>query len=76
MSMITLEGKVKRLTLGMGTWAIETSSGQTYEIYRGAPQAILQDGLAVKIQGRIREDIMTLAMVGPVLQVDSFEAVS
>ena len=72
---ITIEGTVKRSTMGMGAWAVVTTAGQTYEIYRGAPQALLQEGLAVKIKGRIREDVMTLAMIGPVLQVDSFEAV-
>ena len=73
---ITLEGNVKRSTLGMGAWALVTPAGQTYEIYRDAPQALLQDGLAVKIEGQIREDIMTMAMIGPVLQVNSFEVVS
>ncbi|MCG8367759.1 MAG: hypothetical protein MJA27_31055 [Pseudanabaenales cyanobacterium] len=72
---ITLEGKVQRSTIGMGAWALVTPAGETYEIFRGAPQALLKDGLAVKIQGQIREDIMTLAMIGPVLQVDSFEMV-
>ncbi|WP_172957448.1 hypothetical protein [Aphanothece sacrum] len=27
----------------------------------------------VKIKGRIREDVMTLAMIGPVLEIESFE---
>ena len=73
---ITIEGIVKRSTMGMGAWTIVTAAGQAYEIYRGAaPQDLLREGLAVKIQGRIREDIMTVAMIGPVLQVDSFEAV-
>ena len=72
---ITLEGTVKRSNVGMGAWGLVTPSGKTYEIYRGAPPALLQDGLTVKIQGKVREDIMTLAMIGPVLQVDSFELV-
>ncbi|MDJ0704091.1 MAG: hypothetical protein QNJ46_12480 [Leptolyngbyaceae cyanobacterium MO_188.B28] len=73
---ITLEGNIKQSTIGMGAWTLVTPAGETYEIYRGAPQELLQDGLSVKVQGTIREDIMTLAMIGPVLQVDSFEIVS
>lgn len=71
--MITVEGRIQRSGMGMGTWTVVTSDGTTYELLKGAPKDLLQPDLAVCIKGKIREDVMTLAMVGPVLEVQSFE---
>lgn len=73
--MITVEGIVQRSGMGMGTWALITREGTTYEILKGAPKDLLQPSLAVRVKGEIREDVMTIAMIGPVLEVKSFELV-
>ena len=73
--MITLEGTIQRSGLGMGTWALVTRDGVTYEILRGAPKDLLHPNQAVCVTGEIRTDIMTTAMIGPVLEVKSFELV-
>jgi hypothetical protein len=73
--MITVEGRIQRSELGIGTWALVAHDGTTYEIYQGAPKELLQPDLAVRVKGEIRKDIMTIAMIGPVLQVKSFELV-
>jgi hypothetical protein len=72
---LTVEGTVQRSPMGTGTWALVTRDGSTYEILKGAPQELLQEGLQVKAKGQVREDVMTLAMIGPVLEVKSFEAI-
>ncbi len=64
-------GTIARPGMGPGTWAIVTPTGETYEL-KDAPPALKQVGLQVQIQGQIRADIMTLAMLGPVLEVQSF----
>lgn len=74
MSM-TIEGTVKKSAMGMGAWALETSSGETYEIHQPAPEGLLQANQTVKATGRIREDVMTIAMIGPVFEVQSFKPV-
>lgn len=74
--MITVEGTIQRSGFGAGTWALVASDGTTYEIYRGAPQELLQVGQQVKVNGQIRDDVMTIAMIGPVLEVKSFELAS
>lgn len=74
MSM-TIEGTVQRSPMGAGTWAIAANNGTTYEIHKGAPADLLQNGLKVKATGKIREDVMTVAMIGPVFEVEQFEAV-
>jgi hypothetical protein len=70
-----IEGTIQRIEMGTGTWALVTASGETYEIDRGAPKALLQHDLQVKVDGEIREDVMTMAAIGPVLAVTSFEAI-
>jgi hypothetical protein len=71
--MITVEGVVQRSGMGIGTWALVTHDGVTYEILKGAPKDLLQPNLAVQVKGQIRDDVMTTAMIGPVLEVKSFE---
>lgn len=70
---VTVEGKIERSGMGSGTWAIVTDKGESYEIYQGAPAALLKSGQQVKVKGQVRDDVMTLAMIGPVLEVKSFE---
>lgn len=74
--MITVEGTVQRSGMGAGTWALVTRDGITYEILQGAPKSLLQPNLEVQVKGQVREDIMTIAMIGPVLEVKSFEIVT
>jgi cytochrome c-type biogenesis protein CcmE len=73
---ITVTGTIERAGFGPGTWAIKAENGDQYEIYQGAPKDLLKKGQKVKITGQIREDVMTIAMIGPVLEVKSFDVVS
>lgn len=70
--MLKVKGTIQYRAIATGTWIIETETGEVYELYK-PPQAILQDNLRVSIEGRIREDVMTVAMVGKILEVFSFE---
>ncbi|NET38177.1 MAG: hypothetical protein F6K19_40295 [Cyanothece sp. SIO1E1] len=70
---ITVEGTIQRAGMGPGAWAIITPQGQSYELQKGTPDDLLQVGLRVKLQGHVRDDVMTFAMVGPVLEVEAFE---
>jgi hypothetical protein len=73
---ITITGTIERREIGMGAWALVTDEGVTYEILRGADKNLLKAGQTVKIKGQVREDIMTTAMIGPVLEVKSFEVIN
>lgn len=68
---IKVIGTVIYQDLGVGTWAVITPNQQTYEL-KDPPTPLRQSGLKVEIEGVIREDIMTIAMIGPVLEVKSF----
>jgi hypothetical protein len=72
---ITVTGTVEHRDIGMGAWALVTDDGSTYEILRGADKKLLKAGQKAKVTGQVREDVMTAAMIGPVLEVKSFELV-
>lgn len=71
---IQVEGTIERKGFGTGTWAIVSEQGETYEL-RKAPNELQKNGLKVKVSGQIREDVMTIAMIGPVLEVERFEVI-
>ena len=73
--MTTLEGTIQRSGMGAGTWALVTRDGTSYEIHKGAPKDLLQPGIQVRVKGQMRDDVMTIAMIGPVLEVKSFELI-
>ncbi|VXD21841.1 conserved hypothetical protein [Planktothrix serta PCC 8927] len=68
---ITVTGTIERKGFGFGTWAL-VSDNKTYELHN-PPSDLQKSGLRVTVQGQVRDDVMTLAMVGPVLQIESFE---
>jgi hypothetical protein len=72
---ITVTGTIQHRDIGMGAWALVTDEGNTYEIPRSTDKKLLQSGQKAKVTGQVREDIMTAAMIGSVLEVKSFELV-
>ncbi|NJL00212.1 MAG: hypothetical protein HC910_06435 [Spirulinaceae cyanobacterium SM2_1_0] len=69
---MNLTGRIEHRDLGTGAWVLVTDAGETYEL-RQAPAALKQAGQRVQVTGEIQENVMTLAMSGPVLAVQSFE---
>ena len=69
---MSIIGKIEKKGFGFGVWALVAEDGKTYQLHE--PVSNLQnEGIEVKIEGKIREDIMTTAMIGPVLEVKSFK---
>ncbi|EAW38402.1 hypothetical protein [Lyngbya sp. PCC 8106] len=66
-----VQGKIEHKGFGTGTWALVTDN-KTYEL-KDAPSDLKKKGLKVEVNGEVREDVMTTAMIGPVLEVQSFE---
>ena len=65
-------GKIEKKGFGFGAWALVTNDGTTYELKDPAAD-LKQEGIQVEIQGKIREDIMTTAMIGAVLEIESYK---
>ncbi len=73
--MIKITGIIEKKGFGTGTWAIVTETGQVYEL-NWIPEELQKIGIKVEIEGIIREDIMTLAMIGPVLEIENYQILS
>jgi hypothetical protein len=73
---ITVTGTIERRNIGLGAWAFVTDEGVTYEIPKSSDKSLLKSGQKAKITGKVREDLMTIAMIGSVLEVDSFEVIT
>ncbi|MEO8892531.1 MAG: hypothetical protein ABI417_13515 [Coleofasciculaceae cyanobacterium] len=69
---IKVNGVIERKGFGPGTWALVSEDGETYEL-KDAPSELKKADLKVMVKGEVREDVMTFAMIGPVLEVLSFE---
>jgi hypothetical protein len=69
--MITVTGKIEKKDVGLGTWALVSEDGTTYEL-RNPPAALCQPQQRVEVTGTIRNDVMSVAMIGEILEVDSF----
>jgi hypothetical protein len=70
--MITVIGSIERKGFGTGAWALVAEDGTTYELL-DCPRNLRQAGLKVRVEGTLNDDVMTLAMIGRVLNVNSFE---
>ncbi len=69
--MQEFHGTIEFLDIEGGVWVLTTAAGEHYALFR-APAALLQEGLEVTITGQIKSDMMTVAQVGPVLEVIHF----
>lgn len=67
-------GTVEKKGFGFGTWALVAEDGKTYEL-KDAPEELCQNQIKVEVEGQIREDVMTTAMIGPVLEIKSFKII-
>ena len=70
---IQIVGTVKYVDIGTGAWAIATDIDQQYEILQPAPSELLQDGLKVSVTAKIRDDVMSMAMIGDIIEVLDFQ---
>jgi len=73
---ITTTGTIERRNIGLGAWAFVTEDGVTYEIPKSSDKNLLKSGQKAKVTGKVREDLMTIAMIGSVLEVHSFEVIT
>ena len=72
---ITVTGTIKKKGFGFGVWALVTPEGTTYEL-KDPTEKFRREISQVTIKGKIRKDIMTIAMIGSVLEVESFAIIS
>jgi hypothetical protein len=72
---VTITGTIERRNIGLGVWAFVTEDGVTYQIPKSADKNLLKSGQKAKVTGQVRNDLMTSQMIGPVLEVHSFQVI-
>lgn len=70
--MMQVTGKIEKKEVGIGAWALVTDDGTTYEL-KNPPPDLCQPNQRVEVTGTIRNDVMSIAMIGEILEVDSFK---
>lgn len=68
--MLEVIGTIDRQDVGIGTWALLADDGRVYEL-RNLPASVKHQGTRVMLTGVIRDDVMSIAMIGEVFEVDS-----
>ncbi|GAP99294.1 hypothetical protein [Leptolyngbya sp. NIES-2104] len=69
---MTVTGVIQRKGFGTGAWAIDAENGKSYELHN-PPKELQEAGLKVKVEGEVRDDVMSFAMIGQILEVKQFE---
>ncbi|MFN8574792.1 MAG: hypothetical protein U0132_22245 [Gemmatimonadaceae bacterium] len=65
---VRVVGTVKHLAVEGGVFTVQGEDGVTYNPLN-LPTEFQREGLAIEIEGRRRDDTMSIQMVGPMLQV-------
>lgn len=66
---ICVNGTVHYYTIEGGFWAVAGDDHTTYDPLGGLPAAFQREGLRVQLQARIRNDLISFHMVGPIIQI-------
>ena len=69
---MTVTGTIEKKGFGFGTWALVTDDGTTYEL-KDAPAELQQEGIQVEVKCKIQENVMTIAMIGALLEIKSYK---
>jgi len=69
---VTIEGTVRYVQLEGGFWAIEGTDGRTYDPVN-LPEKFQHDGMRVRVQAVIRDDLGGIHMVGPIIEIRAIE---
>jgi len=69
-----LHGTIRAVQVEGGCWRFDADDGKHYEIqHQSAPAGLLQDGKAVTLTLKLRPDLMSTCMVGPIAEVVKVE---
>ena len=66
---VCVTGTVRYMTFEGGFWAVRGDDGTTYDPLGGLPRDFQQDGLRVRLDARIRTDVGSFHMAGPIVEI-------
>jgi len=71
---IRVDGTVQYFNLEGGFWAIRGEDGVTYDPMNGLTPSLQRQNLPVTLVARVRNDVGSIHMVGPIVEVISLAA--
>lgn len=69
--MVNVTGTVRHYELEGGFWAVRGDDGTTYDPMGGLPTEFQKEGIRVRLEGKLRPDMASIHMVGPIVEVRS-----
>ena len=66
--LLRMTGTVRRVELEGGVWVVRDSAGTTFNP-TNLPAAFQREGLAVEVEARRRDDMASIGMVGPIVEI-------
>ena len=70
-NLVAVNGTVRFMTVEGGFWAIRGDDNVTYDPLGGLPAAFQSEGLRVRIEARRRNDMASVHMAGPIIEIIS-----
>lgn len=70
---ICITGTVRYYDFEGGFWAVRGDDGTTYDPLGGLPASFQSEGLRVKLQARIRDDVVSIHMAGRIVEILDIE---
>ena len=69
---LAFDGIVTYTTLEGGAWLLESEAGDKYEP-TNLPEEFEEEGLRVRVEAEVREDLGSYIMVGTVIEIEEIE---
>jgi hypothetical protein len=66
---LTIDGVMHHSNVEGGCWVFRAADGQSYELIGDAAKELLREGLRAEIVVRARRDVMSICMVGRIVEV-------
>jgi hypothetical protein len=70
---VNITGTVRHYDLEGGFWAVRGDDNTTYDPMGGLPTELQKDGIRVRLEGKLRPEIASAHMVGPIVEVHSIK---
>lgn len=67
--IICVTGTVRHFAFEGGFWAVRGDDSTTYDPLGGLPASFQREGLRVRLEARIRSDVGSFHMAGPIVEI-------
>ncbi|HYT05797.1 MAG TPA: hypothetical protein VEM13_13055 [Gemmatimonadales bacterium] len=72
-NIVRVTGAVHYYTFEGGFWAVGGDNGTTYDPVGALPADFQHEGLRVRLEARLRPDVISLHMAGPIVDIISIQ---